>query len=177
MNVQMTQTSIKGDISDTISNFSETASVQELYSGESTSTLFGKLKTAVKNLKTLLTLLGNTSIAGIGNGTVTGALSTLNNSLNNKANRTGTMSIEVEKELECDGATAYANANFIATRPANSPNLAGYGFHNRGITAGILYLSNDGMLHFLNNTRIDYTLNMTADTRAYTSSADTNISN
>ena len=44
MNVQMTQTSIKGDISDIISNFSEAASVQELYSGESTSTLFGKLK-------------------------------------------------------------------------------------------------------------------------------------
>ena len=82
------------------------------------------------------------------------------------------MTIEVEKELECDGAAAYVNANFIATRLINSPNIAGYGFHNRNVNAGILYLSNDGILHFLNkyqsngaasaewhNVQIVYTIN------------------
>ena len=117
MNVQMTQTSIKGDISDTISNFSEAASVQELYSGENTSTLFGKLKTAVKNLKTILSLLGNTSIIGIGNGTVTGALSALNNNLIVKA------------------------YNFI-----KDPNYTNEFLINTVVKGGILYLSVTGIV-------------------------------
>ena len=40
------------------------------------------------NISDINTLLGNTSIAGIGDGTVTGAISTLNSDLSNKQNKT-----------------------------------------------------------------------------------------
>lgn len=47
-------------------------------SGETHKSLFNKLSTAVKNVRWLLSKMGTTDISSIGNGTVTGALSTLN---------------------------------------------------------------------------------------------------
>lgn len=47
-------------------------------SGETHKSLFNKLSTAVKNVRWLLSKMGTTDISAIGNGTVTGALSTLN---------------------------------------------------------------------------------------------------
>ena len=52
-------------------------------SGETHKSLFNKLSTAVKNVRWLLSKMGTTDISSIGNGTVTGALSTLNNNLSN----------------------------------------------------------------------------------------------
>lgn len=62
-----------------------TASTQltELVAGEKMSTALGKIKTAVKNVISLVKLLGTTDISDIGNGSVTGAISTLNSSLVN----------------------------------------------------------------------------------------------
>lgn len=46
-------------------------------SGETHKSLFNKISTAVKNVRWLLSKMGTTDISAIGNGTVTGALSTL----------------------------------------------------------------------------------------------------
>ena len=50
-------------------------------SGEKHSSLFNKFSTAVKNVRWLLSKMGTTDISAIGNGTVTGALSTLNSNM------------------------------------------------------------------------------------------------
>ena len=47
-------------------------------SGETHKSLFNKISTTVKNVRWLLSKMGTTDISAIGNGTVTGALSTLN---------------------------------------------------------------------------------------------------
>lgn len=73
-----------GDISNTIAEFEEPEELQELVSGENVSSVFGKLKLAVKNLKTLITLIGATDISSIGGGTVTGAISALNSNLSKR---------------------------------------------------------------------------------------------
>ena len=59
------------------------ASVSTITSGLSLATLFNRISTMVKNVRWLYTMLGTTSISGIGNGTVTGAISTLNSSISN----------------------------------------------------------------------------------------------
>ena len=51
-------------------------------SGETHKSLFNKISTAVKNVRWLLSKMGTTDISSIGNGTVTGALSTLNSNIN-----------------------------------------------------------------------------------------------
>ncbi len=58
--------------------FSEAATRDNINSGESIPTLFGKVKKWFTDLNTLIKLVGSTDISGIGNGTVTGALLTLN---------------------------------------------------------------------------------------------------
>lgn len=55
-------------------------------SGETHKSLFNKLSTAVKNVRWLLSKMGTTDISAIGNGTVTGALSTLNSNIAKKQN-------------------------------------------------------------------------------------------
>lgn len=50
-------------------------------SGETHKSLFNKISTAVKNVRWLLSKMGTTDISSIGNGTVTGALSTLNSNI------------------------------------------------------------------------------------------------
>lgn len=52
-------------------------------SGETHKSLFNKISTAVKNVRWLLSKMGTTDISTIGNGTVTGALSTLNSNMTN----------------------------------------------------------------------------------------------
>lgn len=58
--------------------FSEAATRNNINSGESIPTLFGKVKKWFTDLNTLIKLVGSTDISGIGNGTVTDALSVLN---------------------------------------------------------------------------------------------------
>lgn len=67
-----------GDASNVTTAFTEASSLQELSTGEKLSVSMGKLKLAVKNLKTIVSLLGNTDISQIEGGTVTGAISVLN---------------------------------------------------------------------------------------------------
>lgn len=63
--------------------FSEAATRNNINSGESIPTLFGKVKKWFTDINTLIKLVGSTDISGIGDGTVTDALSVINNNLKN----------------------------------------------------------------------------------------------
>lgn len=70
-----------GDGSNLTAAFEEATTLEELTTGEKLSSIFGKLKLAVKNLKSLIGLIGNTDISDIGDGTITGGLSDVNGKL------------------------------------------------------------------------------------------------
>ena len=71
-----------GDGSNLTAVFEEATTLEELTTGEKLSSIFGKLKLAVKNLKSLIGLIGTTDISTIGDGTITGGLSDVNGNLN-----------------------------------------------------------------------------------------------
>lgn len=73
-----------GDGSDLTAAFEEATNLEELTTGEKLSSIFGKLKLAVKNLKSLIGLIGNTDISDICDGTITGGLSDVNGKLKAK---------------------------------------------------------------------------------------------
>lgn len=70
-----------GDGSNLTAAFEEATTLEELTTGEKLSSIFGKLKLAVKNLKLLIGLIGTTDISTIGDGTITGGLSDVNGKL------------------------------------------------------------------------------------------------
>lgn len=72
-----------GDGSNLTAAFEEATTLEELTTGEKLSSIFGKLKLAVKNLKSLIGLIGTTDISTIGDGTITGGLSDVNGKLSN----------------------------------------------------------------------------------------------
>ena len=72
-----------GDGSNLTVAFEEATNLEELTTGEKLSSIFGKLKLAVKNLKSLISLIGTTDISTIGDGTITGGLSDVNGKLVN----------------------------------------------------------------------------------------------
>ena len=59
--------------------------VSKLSSGEKHSSIFAKVSQMFKNVRYLYKMLGTTDISKIGNGTCTGAISSLNSSLTNKS--------------------------------------------------------------------------------------------
>ena len=71
-----------GDASNTTVTFTEPTEMAQPTTGEKLSGIIGKVSLAIKNIKTLITLIGNTDISSIGNGTVTGAISDVNGKLN-----------------------------------------------------------------------------------------------
>lgn len=70
-----------GDGSNLTAVFEEATNLEELTTGEKLSSIFGKLKLAVKNLKSLIGIIGTTDISTIGDGTITGGLSDVNGNL------------------------------------------------------------------------------------------------
>lgn len=70
-----------GDGSNLTAAFEEATTLDELTTGEKLSSILGKIKLAVKNLKSLIGLIGTTDISTIGDGTVTGGLSDVNGKL------------------------------------------------------------------------------------------------
>lgn len=54
-----------------------------LKSGETHASIFSKVSTIFKNVRWLLSKMGTTDISSLGDGTITGALSTLNSNMNN----------------------------------------------------------------------------------------------
>ena len=77
-----------GDVSNLTAAFEEATTLEELTTGEKLSSIFGKLKLAVKNLKSLIGLIGTTDISTIGDGTITGGLSDVNGKLNQNTDLT-----------------------------------------------------------------------------------------
>lgn len=73
-----------GDGSNLTAAFEEATTLDELTTGEKLSSIFGKLKLAVKNLKSLISLIGTTDISTIGDGTITGGLNDVNGKLQMK---------------------------------------------------------------------------------------------
>nr|DAZ66858.1 MAG TPA: hypothetical protein [Caudoviricetes sp.] len=71
-----------GDASNTTVTFTEPTDLAQPTTGEKLGGIIGKVSLAIKNIKTLITLIGNTDISSIGNGTVTGAISDVNGKLN-----------------------------------------------------------------------------------------------
>lgn len=72
-----------GDASDATVTFTEPTELAQPTTGEKLSGIVGKVSLAIKNIKTLISLIGNTDIKSIGDGTVTGAISDVNSKLNN----------------------------------------------------------------------------------------------
>ena len=70
-----------GDGSNLTAAFEEATTLEELTTGEKLSSILGKIKLAVKNLKSLIGLIGTTDISTIGDGTITGGLSDVNGNL------------------------------------------------------------------------------------------------
>ena len=70
--------------SDDDSSPSAWTDVTKLTSGEKHNSIFNKVSKMFKNVRYIWKLLGSTDISKIGNGTITGAVSTLNNNLTNK---------------------------------------------------------------------------------------------
>lgn len=71
-----------GDGSNLTAAFEEATTLDELTTGEKLSSILGKIKLAVKNIKSLISLIGTTDISTIGDGTITGGLSDVNGKLN-----------------------------------------------------------------------------------------------
>lgn len=75
-----------GDASNTTVAFTEATAMAELATGEKMSTLFGKLKLTVKNVISIINLLGSTDISSIGDGTITGGLDTVSQVVSKNSN-------------------------------------------------------------------------------------------
>lgn len=73
-----------GDASNTTVTFTEPTELAQPTTGEKLGGIIGKVSLAIKNIKTLITLIGNTDIKSIGDGTVTGAISDVNGKLDTK---------------------------------------------------------------------------------------------
>lgn len=101
-----------GDIAENTVTYTEATELTELTSGEKLTTAFGKIKLAVKNVIFIAKLLGSTDISKIGDGTVTGILSTLNSNIAN---------LSVNKQ---DASTAITTSN-IAAQSVNYATSAG----------------------------------------------------
>lgn len=70
-----------GDASNTTVTFTEPTDLAQPTTGEKLGGIIGKFSLAIKNIKTLISLIGNTDISSIGDGTVTGAISDVNGNL------------------------------------------------------------------------------------------------
>ena len=79
-----TATFTSSDVAD--GSASEWMNVPKLSSGEKHSSIFAKVSQMFKNVRYLYKMLGTTDISKIGNGTCTGAISSLNSSLENNFN-------------------------------------------------------------------------------------------
>ena len=119
-----------GDSADSTTTFttSDTAdggasswtTVPALTSGETHKSLFAKMSQMFKNIRFLYKLLGTTDISSIGNGTVTGGLSSLNDSFVEHTARHALLTIQnptatTSYQLS-DSITNYKNAEIVVVK-------------------------------------------------------------
>ena len=73
--------STSGDGSNVTVTYTESTSLSNIFTGEKMSVMFGKIKKAISTIVSLNTKIGASDISGIGDGTVTGGIYSLNNNL------------------------------------------------------------------------------------------------
>lgn len=99
-------------------------------SGETHKSLFNKISTAVKNVRWLLSKMGTTDISTIGNGTVTGALSTINSNIGGKQNTLDSPLFyrgTIKGDMNSYNTRSYNGYYYIATTtPPNAPASSGW---------------------------------------------------
>ena len=140
-----------GDSGDNVVEFEQASSRQNIESGETHKTLFGKIKKWFADLAAGAFMQVITSYTDLMAGTnVTGYLvnaKAVQDGFNAPINK-GT-SATVTKDV-VPGTAAYANAQFVSQK-AGANARAGYGFHNMGVNGGFLYLDHDTTLKFVLN--------------------------
>lgn len=100
-------------------------------SGEKHSSLFNKFSTAVKNVRWLLSKMGTTDISTLGNGTVTGALSTLNSNIRGKQNTLDSPLFyrgTIKDDMNSYNTRSHNGYYYIATTPSNAPTSINIGY-------------------------------------------------
>lgn len=116
-----------GDGSNLTAAFEEATNLEELTTGEKLSSIFGKLKLAVKNLKSLISIIGTTDISTIGDGTITGGLSDVNGKL------------KTSKRIVVLDNTTDSNVHYIAKNDSYKYLLIQAIFPNGGICNYLVY--------------------------------------
>ena len=100
-------------VEEAMPDYTTSSSLQELVSGESVKSALGKIKTAVKNVITIVKLLGSTDISKIGNGTVTGAISNNATTINKVINKQATDLKSTNTKIDEVTTTAAANKKLV----------------------------------------------------------------
>lgn len=109
-----------GDGSNLTVAFEEATNLEELTTGEKLSSIFGKLKLAVKNLKSLISLIGTTDISTIGDGTITGGLNDVNGKLPEYIDITAKFPASTWCNIPLPDAILSTNRVIDVNRPADS---------------------------------------------------------
>lgn len=107
-------------VEEAMPDYTTSSSLQELVSGESVKSALGKIKTAVKNVITIVKLLGSTDISKIGNGTVTGAISNNATTINNVINKQATDLKSTNTKIDEVTTTAAANKKLLGSTSISS---------------------------------------------------------
>lgn len=136
---------VGGDTKDNIISFTSSDSknptqytdVDVLATGETHKSIFAKISTMFKNIRYLYKMLGSTDISSIGDGTATGAISTLNSNLNTKQDASTAINTSNISNQSVNYASSanYANSAESATNATNANVIA-----NNGETAGVFFI-------------------------------------
>ena len=101
-----------------------------LTSGETHASIFSKVSTIFKNVRWLLSKMGTTDISSLGDGTVTGALSTLNSNIGGKQNTLDSPLFyrgTIKGDMNSYNTRSYNGYYYIATTtPPNAPASSGW---------------------------------------------------
>lgn len=117
--------------------FAEAKTRDNINSGESIPTLFGKVKKWFTDLNTLIKLVGSTDISGIGNGTVTDALSVLN------SKQSKTISVSNVTDIQTLVNSAMGGTNILF-------HLAGAGYTGNDLPKDTKYGYGSGIIFYRN---------------------------
>ena len=103
-----------GDSSNTTVTFNEPTELAQPTTGEKLGGIIGKVSLAIKNIKTLISFIGNTDISSIGNGTVTGAITSVNSKL------IESKSIPVSDAFETASGVSLSGSSHIIIKRGNA---------------------------------------------------------
>ena len=154
------------DIGESEIAFEEAAVRENIDTGESIKTVFGKIKKWFADLTAAAfaqVVSSNTDLmANMVSGYLVDALAVKNQFEAveaAKADKNGTECIRVTKDVSLDDGYSFINAPFVAETTPNAPTPAGYGFHNAGSIGMFLYVNRaDANLRARYNDNTDYAL-------------------